>query len=54
MMTNQQHNYNHDDLGKPMPGRNMHGTKRYRFKAIAIAAGQTLTYDFNAGTGVIK
>ncbi|MBQ2682235.1 MAG: hypothetical protein IJF97_09895, partial [Eggerthellaceae bacterium] len=26
MMTNQQHNYNHDDLGKPMPGRNMHRT----------------------------
>ena len=23
-------------------------------EAIAIAAGQTLTYDFNAGTGVIK
>lgn len=27
MMTNQQHNYNHDDLGKPMPGRDMSGTE---------------------------
>ena len=27
MMTNQQHNYNHDDLGEPMPGRDMSGTE---------------------------
>ena len=49
MMTNQQHNYNHDDLGKPMPGRNMHGTKRYRFKAIAIAAALALTLGIPSG-----
>ena len=49
MMTNQQHNYNHDDLGKPMPGRNMHGTKRYRFKTIAIAAALALTLGIPSG-----
>ena len=26
MMTSQKHDYNYDDLGKPMPGRNMHRT----------------------------
>ena len=52
MMTNQQHNYNHDDLGEPMPGRNMHGTKRYRFKAIAIAAALALTLGIPSGLSV--
>ena len=52
MMTSQKHDYNHDDLGEPMPGRNMHGTKRYRFKAIAIAAALALAIGIPSGLSV--
>ena len=52
MMTSQKHDYNYDDLGEPMPGRNMHGTKRYRFKAIAIAAALALAIGIPSGLSV--
>ena len=48
-MTTQQNNCNRGDLGEPIPGRDMHGTKRYRLKAIAIATVLALVLGMPSG-----